>query len=88
MDQKVQYKRLGNLLIIASCLMVAFMMASKSVYTAEMVEILDEFNLQESVFTLPITVYFIVYAVTQLILAVFFHKLNVKLYLILTVALS
>ena len=68
--------------------MVAFMMASKSVYTAEMVEILDEFNLQESVFTLPITVYFIVYAVTQLILAVFFHKLNVKLYLILTVALS
>ncbi len=88
MDQKVQYKRLGNLLIIACFLMIAFMMASKSIYTAEMVEILDKFGFQESKFTLPITIYFIVYATVQLILAVFFHKIKIKLYLILTVALS
>lgn len=88
MCQKVQYKKLGNLLIFACFLMVAFMMASKSVYTAEMVEILDKFGFQESQFTLPITIYFIVYAVVQLILAVFFQKINVKIYLVITVALS
>lgn len=86
--QKLQYKKLGNLLIIACFLMVAFMMASKFIYTAEMVEILDIFGFQSSQFTIPITVYFIVYAITQLILAVYFQKINVKNYLIITVAIS
>ena len=88
MEQKLQYKRLSNLLIIACFLMVAFMMASKFIYTAEMVEILDKFGFQESQFTLPITIYFIVYATTQLVLAVFFKKINIKIYLALTVSLS
>ena len=68
--------------------MVAFMMASKLVYTAEMVELMDVFAITEDVFGLPVTIYFCVYALVQVLLSIFMHKLDVKKYIGITIAIS
>lgn len=82
------YERAGNNFIIACFLMVAFMMASKLVYTAEMVEIMDVFGITEDVFGLPVTIYFCVYALVQVLLSIFMQKFNVKHYIGVTIAIS
>lgn len=83
-----KYEKASNNFIIACFLMIAFMMASKSMYTAEMVELMDVFGIEEDVFGLPVTIYFCVYALAQVLLSIFIHKINVKVYLGITIAVS
>ena len=68
--------------------MIVFMMSSKYAYTAQMVEILDVFGMREDEFTLAPTIYYLIYATVQLILAVLISKLNMKRYMLISVGLS
>ena len=88
MSEKQLYVKKGNLFIFACFLMIAFMMASKLVYTASMVEILDVFQMTEDVFALGPAIYYIIYAIVQLLLAAFIFKINIKNYLVISTALS
>lgn len=88
MSEKQLYVKKGNLFIFACFLMIAFMMASKLVYTASMVEILDVFQMTEDVFALGPAIYYVVYAIVQLLLSLFIFKMNMKAYLIISTGLS
>ncbi len=88
MDGTIKYKKASNHLIISCFLMIVFMMSSKYAYTAQMVEILDVFGMREDKFTLAPTIYYLIYATVQLILAVFISKLNMKRYMFISVGLS
>jgi MHS family proline/betaine transporter-like MFS transporter len=64
------------------------MMASKNVYTAEIVTLQDVFGKSKADVALAMTYYFIVYAVVQLLLSTFISKINLKVYLTLTAIAS
>ena len=67
--------------IVLSCLLVyTFSMCLKMVYSASMVEIKAEYGVPHSIASLPITLYYVFYAVIQLFLAAIIKKINMKLY--------
>lgn len=88
MDGTIKYKKASNHLIISCFLMIVFMMSSKYAYTAQMVELLDVFKISPEKFTLAPTIYFIIYATVQLILATFISKLNMKRFMLISVGIS
>ena len=75
--------------IILSCLLTyTFSMCMKMVYSSSMVAIKDEYGVPHSIASLPITLYYILYAVIQLVLAIFMKKINMKLYMLITFGIS
>ena len=75
--------------IVLSCLLVyTFSMCLKMVYSASMVEIKAEYGVPHSIASLPITLYYVFYAVIQLFLAAIIKKINMKLYMLITFTVS
>ena len=86
--EKRYCKNLSNRLIIASFLVITFMMASKLVYIAQRTELMQVFAMDDVSVNLGMTFYFVVYAITQLVLSLFMSKLNVKKYLVSSILIS
>ena len=78
----------GKILIYASALMFLLMMGSKNVYTAELVVLQGVFSVNKAQVSLAMTYYFITYAVMQILLSFVMGKLNLKIYLTVTGAVS
>lgn len=81
-------RRLMKLLVAACFSMYTAMMCAKSVFGAELVTFIDKMNTDKFNASLANTYYFLTYAIVQVILAFFMNKLNVRLYLIITVPLA
>ncbi len=76
--------------LIFACVFVwVVMMGSKNVYIAEIEEIMSVFNVaSKDTASFGMTLYFITYAVVQILLFFFLGKVNLKWYLTITIALS
>lgn len=76
--------------LIFACVFVwVIMMGSKNVYVAEIEEIMAIFGTEtKSVASFGMTLYFITYAVVQILLFFFMGKLCIKWYMVVTMALS
>lgn len=84
-DEK--YKR--ALILIWSCFFALLIMqGTKNIYNAEIVAIQEFFGKTKAEASLAMTYYFIVYAIVQIILSPFFNKINLKLFLTVTMSLS
>ena len=84
-------KNLGksqNLLIYICVFMYLMMMASKSIFTAEIVEIIDVFQTTAAKASLANLYYYATYAIMQVTLVFFIDKINIKVYLGITVTCS
>ncbi len=81
-------RKLMKLLIAACFSMYTAMMCAKSVFGAELVTFIDKMNTDKFNASLANTYYFLTYAIVQVVLAFFMEKLNVRLYLIITVPLA
>ena len=77
-----------NLLIYICVFMYLMMMASKSIFTAEIVEIIDVFQTTASKASLANLYYYATYAFMQVVLIFFLDKINIKMYLGATVTFS
>ncbi len=84
----MQSKRCYNFLIFASVLVWIIMMGSKNIYTAEYIEIGNLFAVSKPEASLAMTFYFITYAIMQIVLFFILDKLNIKWYMLISVALS
>ena len=81
-------KRIVFSIILSCWLAYTFSMFMKMVYSASMVAIKDEYEVSHFIASLPITLYYILYAVIQLFLAVIMRKINMKLYMFVTFVFS
>ncbi len=81
-------KRCHYFLIFACVLVWVVMMGSKNIYTAEYIEIMRIFNVNEPQATLAMTFYFFTYAIMQIFLFFIMDKLNVEWYMLISVVLS
>lgn len=88
MESTNSKKRYYNTLIFACVGIYTAMMAVKGVFVAEIISVMNAFNTTKSLASIANTYYFIVYALTQFVLAFFIHKLPVKRYLAITISLS
>lgn len=77
-----------NLLIYICVFMYLMMMASKSIFTAEIVEIIDVFQTTAAKASLANLYYYATYAIMQVTLVFFIDKINIKVYLGITVTCS
>ena len=84
MENKKHY----NFLIFASVLVWVIMMGSKNIYTAEYIEIGSLFNVSKPQASLAMTFYFLTYGLMQVFLFFAIDKLNIKWYMLISVALS
>ena len=64
------------------------MMGSKNIYTAEYIEIGNLFNVDKPQASLAMTFYFITYSVVQVLLFFYMGKVNIKWYMLISIALS
>lgn len=75
--------------IIFSCFIsYTLTMCMKMVYSASIVSIIDEYAVSYSLASLPVTLYYMVYAVIQIFLAAIMKKINMRLYMLVTFAFS
>ena len=81
-------KRLIFAIVLSCWLAYTFSICMKMVYSASMVAIKDEYGVPHSIASLPITLYYIFYAVIQLFLALIMKKINMKLYMLITFSIS
>ncbi|MBE7081476.1 MAG: MFS transporter [Clostridiales bacterium] len=84
----MQNKRCYNFLIFACCLVWVIMMGSKNIYTAEYIEIGRLFGVSKPQASLAMTFYFITYGIMQIFLFFILDNLNIKWYMLISVALS
>ena len=82
------FQKNQNLLIYICVFMYLMMMASKSIFTAEIVEIIDVFQTTASKASLANLYYYATYAIMQVALIFFIDKINIKVYLGVTVICS
>ena len=75
-------------LLISAYLLYVVSIAIKLCYSAQMVEIGPHFGVEKSTLSIGLTIYYIVYAVAQLLLTLFVKKLNLKKFIGITVLLS
>ncbi len=78
----------SKFLIWAGFFVYVMMMGSKNVFTAEIEAIMSAFSSTKAVASLAMTYYFITYAIAQVILSILYSRLNLKLYLSITLGLS
>ncbi len=81
-------KRRYNFLIFASAFLWIIMTGSKNIYTAELVEIMQVFNVSKAETSLAMTYYFITYSTTQVIFFFTMDKINIKWYMAISIFLS
>ena len=81
-------KRYYNFLIFACAFLWIMMMGSKNVYTAEIVELVGIFNVDETQVSLAMTYYFVTYSITQIVLFFFMDNVNIKWFLGISMILS
>lgn len=86
-EKKYKYKWY-NTIIYAAFFMYTMMMASKGIYTAEINEIVRVFQTDKVSAGIATTYYFVFYGGVQLVLALFYHKVNIRNYLFVTISLS
>ncbi len=77
-----------NFLIFTCVGLYMAMMAIKTVYIAEIATIIRVFNTTKSNASMMNTYYFITYALTQFFLGFLMQKLNVKMYMLITIPIS
>ena len=66
--------------LVAVCLFMYFaMMAAKQIFTAEVVEIIDVFQTTASKVSLANLLYYLTYAIMQVVLIFFIDKIRLKL---------
>ena len=80
--------RTALFLIWACFAFYTLMLASKNVYTAEIVTLMGVFKTTKAQTSLAMTYYFIVYAIVQVILSFTMTKINLRVYLTVTGVLS
>ena len=68
--------------------MYVLMMGSKNVYTAELVEIGNIFNVNKSQASLAMTYYFVTYSIAQIVLFFFMDNINLKWFMTISIFLS
>ena len=86
-EKRYKYKWY-NIIIYASFFMYLMMMACKGIYTAEINEIVNIFKTDKVTAGIATTCYFITYGSVQLVLSLFYNKVNVRYYLFGTISLS
>lgn len=77
-----------NFLIFASVFIWTMMLGSKNVYTAELVEIVNIFNVTKPEASLAMTFYFITYSTAQVLMFLFLEKISIKWFLSISILLS
>lgn len=75
-------------LILSCWLVYTFSMCMKMAYSASMAEIKDECGVNNVIASLPLTLYYTLYAAIQFSLALFITKINLKLYMAITFTVS
>ncbi len=86
-EKRYKYKWY-NIIIYSAFFMYLMMMACKGVYTAEINEIVNVFKTDKVTAGIATTCYFISYGGVQLLLSLFYDKVNVRYYLFITISLS
>ncbi len=81
-------KKLEKFLIFACVFIWVMMMGSKNVFTAELVEIMNVFNVSKPDASLAMTYYFITYSTMQVILFFIMDNVNVKWYMFISIFFS
>lgn len=81
-------KKYYNFLIFACTFLWVMMMGSKNVYTAELVEIGNIFNVNKSQASLAMTYYFVTYSIAQIVLFFFMDNINLKWFMTISIFLS
>ena len=75
--------------VVLSCFLAyAFSMCMKMAYSASMAAIKDEYGISNIIASLPLTLYYVFYAIIQFALALFITKINIKRYMLITFSLS
>lgn len=80
--------RYAKILIWACFAFYTLMLASKNVYTAEIVSLMSVFKTTKAQTSLAMTYYFVVYAIVQIILSFTMTKVNLRFYLTITGIMS
>lgn len=75
-------------LLLSAYLLYVVSIALKLCYSAQMVEIGPYFGVEKSELSLGLTIYYLVYALAQVILSPFVKKINIKKFIGITVVLS
>ncbi len=78
----------AKFLIWAGFFMYVLMMGSKNVFTAEVVTLMDVFKTTKAQTSLAMTYYFITYAIAQFVLTFIMQKLDLRIFLTISGALS
>lgn len=86
-SERKRYKD-AKAFILASFFVYILMMGSKNIFTAELVTLTGVFEATKAETSLAMTYYFITYATGQLILSFLMKRINLRLYLSVTAALS
>ena len=81
-------KRIVYGLILSCWLVYTLSMCLKMAYSASMAEIKDEYGVNNVTASLPLTLYYVFYAIIQFSLALFMTKINLKLYMGITFTVS
>lgn len=76
------------LLLISCFLIYVAMMVCKSLYNAEIIEVIKEFKISKAVAGYPTTAYYFTYGFAQLLIAKILPKINLRKYLLVTMSLS
>ena len=76
------------ILLISVWLFYVSMMVNKSIYTAEIIEIMNYFNVDKSTASYATTAYYFTYGFMQLVFAKLVSKINVRKYLTVMILLS
>lgn len=77
-----------NVIIYSAFFMYLMMMATKGIYTAEINEIVNVFKTDKVTAGIATTYYFVTYGGVQLVLSLFYNKVNIRYYLFGTISLS
>ena len=85
---EIKENKRANAIIIACFLIYASSMLAKSVFTAEMVTLIDVFKVNKAQLSMANTYYYITYALAQILLSVFINKIDVKKFLFLSILLT
>lgn len=87
MDSKAN-KRIILGLILSCWLTYTFSISMKMAYSASMAAIKEEYLISNTAASLPLTLYYVFYAVIQFALALFITKINVKAYMAVNFVIS
>lgn len=73
-------------LLISSWLVYVFTIVAKSIYNAEIIEIMKAFDVSKSVAGYATTAYYLTYGFMQLVIAKILPKINIRKYMVITIA--